>query len=104
MTGREELAQGERVDERQAAHLPSGRLGAEEVAAVDGALEAAVCCALAGHRRDAAGATADESVIRRAAGEANDGFVIVAGDVQLAERLQRAPALREKQTGPRLHA
>lgn len=45
----EQLAQRQRVGERQSAHLPCGRLGGLNVAAMNRALEAPVCRALARH-------------------------------------------------------
>jgi hypothetical protein len=55
---REQVEIRQCIEQRQRAHLPDRQLRLEEVAALDAALKSSVCCALAGHRRDAAGATA----------------------------------------------
>src|SRR6266508_1452247 len=49
---------GDRVDQTELSNLPRSHLCSSDVVALKCPLEASVCCALAGHRLDAAGATA----------------------------------------------
>jgi hypothetical protein len=55
---REQIEIRHRVEQRQRAHLEDRQLSLKEVTALFRALEASMCRALAGHRVDAAGATA----------------------------------------------
>ena len=70
---RQQLAQRQRIGERQSTHLARCHLGVLHVSSMDCPLEASACCALDDHRFDAAGPTAQrawpgEAVARPSAG------------------------------------